>query len=152
MQYHTAMALHYRLYVLAAPLVMAAFALIPSSSIAQQVIVNPSLGISQLDLPTLRAIFGMRMLEWPNGTRVIPFVMDPSSSVHTRFAKEVLQVFPYQLQQAWDRLVFSGTGQAPLVVSSPAEMRRRVGQTPGGIGYVPDGYASDSVFPVEVVE
>jgi hypothetical protein len=143
---------HYRRYILAASLVAAAIALVPPRMIAQEVIVNPSIGVSQLDVPTLRAVFGMRLLEWPDGTRVTPFVMDSDSTVHTRFAKDVLQVFPYQLQQAWDRLVFSGTGQAPLVVSSPADMRRRVAQTPGGIGYLPNEYLSDSVSTVEVVE
>jgi hypothetical protein len=78
--------------------------------------------------------------------------MESDSTVHARFAKNVLQVFPYQLQQAWDRLVFSGTGQAPLVVNSPGEMRRRVEETPGGIGYLPSDYLSDSVSIVEVVE
>jgi hypothetical protein len=146
------MARHHRRFTLAAGLIITAVVLMPSRSIAQQVIVNPSLGISQLDLPTLRAVFGMRLLEWPDGTRVVPFVMDSNSSVHTRFTKEVLEVFPYQLQQAWDRLVFSGTGQAPIVVSSPADMRRRVARTPGGIGYIPNEYVGDSVSIVEVVE
>ncbi|MCG6942703.1 MAG: hypothetical protein LJE69_15800 [Thiohalocapsa sp.] len=117
---------------------------------AQEVIVNPALGISQLDLATLRAIFGMHLSEWPNGTRVTAFVMEPDSKLHARFAKNVLRVFPYQLEQAWDRLVFSGTGQAPLVVHSPEEMRRRVAATPGGIGYLPSGYPADSVVQVEI--
>jgi hypothetical protein len=146
------MARHYPRFILAARLVMAAAAFIPPNSIAQQVIANPGLGISQLDLPTLRAIFGMRIVKWPNGTRVIPFVMEPTSNLHTRFAKDVLHVFPYQLQQAWDRLIFSGTGQAPLIATSPADMRRQVATTPGAIGYVPDGYLSDRVSPVEVVD
>jgi hypothetical protein len=119
---------------------------------AQEVVINPDAGITKIDLPTLRAIFGMRQTEWPNGISVTPFVMDSDSQLHTRFAKNVLQVFPYQLQQAWDRLVFSGTGQAPLVVNSPSEMRRRVAQTPGGIGYLPSEYLGDSVLIVEVVE
>jgi ABC-type phosphate transport system substrate-binding protein len=146
------MARNHRDFALAAGLLITATALMPEMSIAQQVIVNRSLAISQLDVPTLRAAFGMRLLEWPDGTRVVPFVMDSNSTVHARFAKQVLQVFPYQLQQAWDRLVFSGTGQAPRVVSSPADMRRRVAQTPGGIGYVPDDYIDESVSTIEVVE
>jgi len=146
------MARHHRHFCLATGLMVTALILLPQSSIAQQVVVNRSLGISQLDLPTLRAAFGMRLLAWPDGTRVVPFVMDSNSTVHARFAKQVLQVFPYQLQQAWDRLVFSGTGQAPIVVKSPTDMRRRVAQTPGGIGYVPNEYVDDSVSTVEVVE
>ena len=46
------------------------------------------------------------------------------------------ECFPYQLRSAWDRLVFSGTGQAPDTVSSPEEMLARVAGTPGAIGYL----------------
>jgi hypothetical protein len=52
-----------------------------------------------------------------------------------------LQLFPYQLRRAWDRQLFSGTGQAPTVVADEQEMLRRVAATPGAIGYasaVPD--------------
>ena len=37
---------------------------------------------------------------------------------------------------AWDRLVFSGTGQAPDTVTSTEEMLARVASTPGAIGYL----------------
>ena len=119
---------------------------------AQQIVVNKGLDVTRLEVANLRAIFGMRMLEWPDGTRVVPYVMTPDSDLHIQFVKGILQIFPYQLQQAWDRLIFSGTGQSPVVVSSPLEMRRRVAQTPGGIGYLPDGYLNDSVSPVEIIK
>jgi hypothetical protein len=124
----------------------------PSAALTQEVIVNTEVEITQLDLSTLRAAFGMRLLEWPDGTRVVPFVMEPDSAVHVRFVKTVLQIFPYQLQQAWDRLVFSGTGQAPRVVGTPLEMRRRVAGTPGGIGYLPHEFLNDTVSTVEIVK
>jgi hypothetical protein len=124
----------------------------PSAALPQEVIVNRAVEANRLDLSTLRAVFGMRLMEWPDGTRVVPFVMEPDSAVHVRFVKTVLQVFPYQLQQAWDRLVFSGTGQSPRVVASPSEMRRRVAETPGGIGYLPREYLDGTVSTVEVVK
>ncbi|MGH8582307.1 MAG: hypothetical protein ACREWG_05870 [Gammaproteobacteria bacterium] len=55
--------------------------------------------------------------------------------VHVRFCNEVLGLFPYQLRSAWDRLVDSGTGQAPLQVGDPVEMRNRIDGDPGAIGY-----------------
>ncbi|PSJ15922.1 hypothetical protein C7H79_16365, partial [Nitrosomonas supralitoralis] len=45
-------------------------------------------------------------------------------------------VFPYQLRSTWDRLVYSGTGQAPITVNSAEEMLARVANTPGSIGYL----------------
>jgi hypothetical protein len=40
------------------------------------------------------------------------------------------------MRSAWDRLVYSGTGQAPLEVSSEEEMRAKIASTPGAIGYL----------------
>jgi hypothetical protein len=124
----------------------------PSTAVTQEVVVNKAVEVNELDLSTLRAVFGMRLIEWSDGTRIVPFVMEPDAAVHVRFVKNVLQIFPYQLQQAWDRLVFSGTGQSPQVVGSALEMRRRVAGTPGGIGYLPREYLDGSVSTVEVVK
>ena len=124
----------------------------PSPSMAQEVFANSSAAASRVDLHTLRAIFGMRLTEWPNGTRITVYVMDPDSDLHNRFAKRKLQLFPYQLTQAWDRLVFSGTGQAPLQVRSAIEMQRRLLETPGAIGYLPANMNPDDLTNLEVVE
>ncbi|MGH8474048.1 MAG: hypothetical protein ACREVJ_16730, partial [Gammaproteobacteria bacterium] len=51
--------------------------------------------------------------------------------VHVMFCKQILGVFPHQYRSAWDRLVYSGTGQAPLEVASEEEMRARVAGTRG---------------------
>ena len=102
----------------------------------QETIVNAGVPAASMNLNDARAAFGMRLLEWPDGTPVRVFVLDDDHPVHKEFVKKVLQVFPYQLRQSWDRLVFSGTGQAPQVVASQAEMLSKVGKTPGAIGYV----------------
>ena len=94
---------------------------------------------------SLIAIFGMRMTTWPDGTAIRVFVLRNDHPIHPRFCKEVLQVFPHQLQAAWDRLVFSGTGQAPEVVDSEEEMRERVSRTPGAIGYLHKDQIDNSV-------
>jgi hypothetical protein len=108
--------------------------------------------MESVELATLRAIFGMRLLEWPDGTPIRVYVMNSDSELHHQFTKGTLQIFPYQLQQAWDRLVFSGTGQAPREVASVEEMRRRISETPGAIGYLPANELTENIARVEVVE
>ena len=56
--------------------------------------------------------------------------------LHQTVSKERLNVFPYQLRSQWDRLVYSGTGQAPTKVNSVEEMLAKVANTPGAIGYL----------------
>ncbi|MBK1692488.1 hypothetical protein [Ectothiorhodospira mobilis] len=102
---------------------------------AQVVIAHASLGVDSVSPAVLRAVFSMR-LQSLRGQRLTVFVLDPRSPVHERFSKEVLGVFPYQLQHAWNRAVFSGTGAAPMVLGTEAEMLRRVAETAGAIGYV----------------
>ncbi len=111
-------------------------ALISAHSNAADVIVNPGVSQSTISQNTLRAIFGMRLLQWPNGEPITVFVLPPKNPVHTNFIKERLGVFPHQLERSWDLLVFSGTGQPPISVKSEKEMLKRIAETPGAIGYL----------------
>lgn len=116
----------------------------------QEVIVNPDISITTLDVNTLRSIFGMRQSTWPDGSPIRVYVLDDGSDIHGHFAKDKLNIFPYQLEQAWDRLVFSGTGQAPSRVETLDEMRERVAATPGAIGYLPKDWIDSEVVVIRV--
>jgi periplasmic binding family protein len=96
------------------------------------VIVNPAAPAGEaIARNTLSAIFGMRLRAWENGTPIRVYVLPDNHAVHVMFCKQILGVFPHQYRTAWDRLVYSGTGQAPLEVASEEEMRTRVGGTRG---------------------
>lgn len=124
--------------------------LLTASATAQEVVVNPSEIRENLSLNALRAIFGMRLRTWPDGTPITVYVLADEAKLHASFAKHRLQIFPHQLRQTWDRLVFSGTGQAPKKVKSVEEMRAKVASTPGAIGYLPEEFINGSVLKIEV--
>jgi len=92
-----------------------------------------------LSAESVREIFFMRLSSWPDGSPIHVFVLPDSHPLHIRFAKEILEVYPFQLRSAWDRLVYSGTGVAPTTVETPEEMQLRVKNTPGSIGYIGSG-------------
>lgn len=94
---------------------------------------NPKASLSQ---SALSAIFGMRLRKWEDGSPIKVFVLPDDDPLHVAFSKYALRVFPYQLRSAWDRLVFSGTGEEPIKVKSEQQMRTSVGSTPGAIGYL----------------
>jgi len=123
---------------------------LPSALAAQQVIVNPEVDVSALDRNRARLIFTMRINQWRDQQPVTVFVLPDDASLHQRFAKSALQVYPYQLRRTWDRQVFSGTGQAPLQVADEEEMIERVRQTAGAIGYISDQRAAAGVKVIEV--
>jgi hypothetical protein len=106
------------------------------SSSPIEVIVSPTLASVPLDRSLLRAVFTMRVREWPDGSPVRVFVLPDDDPLSDRFYREQLGMYSYVLRNAWDRMVFTGTGLAPTVVQSEREMRERVRSTPGAIGYL----------------
>ncbi len=114
--------------------VFTAWLVIPASAV--EVIAHPSVATSRLSLINAKALFSMRQTRWPDGTRAWVFVLPDAHPTHNAFSKEILNLYPYQLRQTWDRQVYSGTGQAPIEVATEEEMISRVASTPGAIGYV----------------
>ena len=126
-----------------------------ASGVAQaqsvRIIVNPELESVPLDRDLLRALFTMRLRSWPSGPPVRVFVLPDSDPLSDRFYRERLGMYSYVLRAAWDRMVFTGTGQAPTVVRNEEEMRRRVRETPGAIGYVSGSNGAGLQFPGPVL-
>ena len=116
----------------------------------ERVVANPSAPADALSPTALRAIFSMRLRSWPDGSPVRVFVLPDDAPAHVHFAKQLLSIFPHQLRRAWDRGVYSGTGQAPNTVESEAAMRAAVASTSGAIGYLPREMVDESVRVIEV--
>ncbi|NOT68857.1 MAG: hypothetical protein HOP04_11200 [Methylophilaceae bacterium] len=123
----------------------------PSFAATDAVIVT-SLDSSRVISPyQAKAYFGMRIQQWPDGRPLRVFVLPDRHPLHEVFCKTLLNVFPHQLRTAWDRQVFSGTGQAPVEVASEDEMLVRIASTPGAIGYLSRQKADESrVRKIEV--
>jgi ABC-type phosphate transport system substrate-binding protein len=116
-----------------------------------EIIVNPAQSAIAIDRTLLRAIFSLRLRAWPGGTPIRVFVLSDEDPLNAQFCREILGTYPYVLREAWDRMVFTGTALAPTVVKTEKEMRERVENTPGAIGYI--GGGSSRAFPLpETVE
>jgi len=112
---------------------------------AVDVIANKGVALNSLSLASARAIFGMRQVKWPDGSAIRVFVLPDDHTLHGALCKERLNLFPYQLRQSWDRLIYSGMAQAPNEVLSEEELLNKVAATPGAIGYVRKVKANDPV-------
>jgi ABC-type phosphate transport system substrate-binding protein len=108
------------------------------------VIVSPALASTKLDRSLLRAVFTMRVRQWPDGLPVRVFVLPDDDPLSDQFYRERLGMYSYVLRRAWDRMVFTGTGFAPTIVRTEREMIERVRSTPGAIGYVGKRELSES--------
>ncbi len=95
-------------------------------------------------------MFTMRLREWPGQQPVRVFVLKQDNATHITFCKDILNVYPHQLQAGWDRLVYSGTGTAPETLQNEQEMLEAVARTPGAIGYIKEGTPHENVSIVTV--
>lgn len=117
---------------------------------AVDIVVHPGVNETHVSVDSARAIFGMRQPRWSDGSLIHVFVLADTHPTHVALCKETLNLFPYQLRLTWDRLVYSGLGQAPQVLGSEEEMLTRVAATPGAIGYVMKLNAREAVHALPV--
>ncbi len=110
--------------------------LVTSQAVAIEVVTHPQVVDNFLTKTQLRRIYTMRQLHWSDDTAISVFVLPSQHGLHQRFAKERLQIFPYQLNRIWHKLTYSGLGVAPTVVKSESELIQAVSNTPGAIGYI----------------
>jgi len=100
-----------------------------------EIIVNESVPEKQYTINDLRSIFAMQHHIWANGKKIQVFVLSDDDPIHRQLTKTKFNMFPHQFRRIWDRLIFSGTGQAPRQVFSQEEMIEKIIATPNSIGY-----------------
>jgi ABC-type phosphate transport system substrate-binding protein len=101
-----------------------------------RVIVNNNVKVKSLSESSVRWIFSMRQTTWEDGSAIKVYVLHEQNPIHQDFCKNVLSMFPYQLERMWNKLAYSGLGEKPILVSDSQEMIDMVSQEPGAIGYV----------------
>lgn len=87
----------------------------------------------------------MRTKIWPDGSPITVFVLPNNNPEHNQFVRSLLTLLPHQLKRNWDRLVYTGIGQAPTVVADPTEMLEQLKATPGSIGYIKTGSEDETL-------
>ncbi len=103
-----------------------------------------------LTVRELRAIYSLRLKQWPNGLPITVVALSNDSILHNDFCKKILRVFPHQLKLGWDRVTFSGLGRPPIIAKNKDEMYEIIKNTPGAIGYIDqiNKNSESSVIPV----
>ena len=98
-----------------------------------------------------RLQYGASTGKWPDGTPITVFVLRDENEVHREFLLKTLKMLPHQLRRHWDRYIYSGIGQGPVVVESQEEMISKVQATPGAIGYIEGGVPDAQVHKLSVL-
>ena len=90
----------------------------------------------------LQAIFLGKQTTWSDGATIELGVLG-GGPVAEEFLKTYVRKTGSQFQTFWKKAVFSGTGTAPREFGTSAELAAWVAATPGAVGFVADGAASD---------
>lgn len=123
----------------------ALLAFAPTLLSAPKVILNGDSGITNLDSAYLSQIFAMQIRKWPNGMAIQVFTLPSDNDIHREFVISRLHIQAHQLDRIWNRMLFTGTGKAPAVVNSQAEMIEMIQNTPGAIGYTSADYPAGNI-------
>lgn len=117
---------------------------------AVEIIVHPGVTTSEVSRPLARLIFGAKVTRWEDGVAIRVFVLPDESPLHQEVSKGILNMYPYQLRAAWDRIIYTGIGLAPIQVANESEMRKQVASVPGAIGYIGRVLNNDKVRALSV--
>ncbi|QPG05722.1 hypothetical protein IT774_16970 [Salinimonas marina] len=100
-----------------------------------RLIFHPDIQQQTLTQGQARQIFSARQQHWEDGSKIHVFVLDTDTAMHQRFCRQILQMFPYQLERIWNQITYSGQGDPPHIIDSPEALIEAVYATPGAVGY-----------------
>lgn len=130
------------------PLLCAGLA--PAGAEGLKVIVNPSVGLSEISSKDLRAIFLGDTTAVKRGKAVYP-VLNRGQDNLSRFASEYLGKSKTALETYYRSLVFTGRWPMPVSLPGDAEVVEYVGRTPGAISFIRDTSPPGALVTVRVV-
>lgn len=127
------------------------------ASFSAEIIANSYLFQEKISIREVRSIFSLKLRQWRTGERIIVVSYSDENAVaeeqHASFCKNVLKIFPHQLQLAWDRVTYSGIGIPPKKVDSAEQMVEFISKTKGAIGYInSDNVDVDSIYGIKVIK
>ena len=114
-------------------------------------ITHPGNSTSQLSLEDAKKIFLGQATEYPGGAKAIPMDQKDGTPAKTEFLTKVLQKDSGQVKAIWSKLIFTGGMIPPVALGSDAEVKNKVANTKGSLGYVSKGAEDSSVKVLLVV-
>jgi len=108
------------------------------------IIVNAD-NTSGIDVETVKRIYLGKSKAFPYGSRAIPLTFETGDSLRDTFNKDVLGKSESQYSAFWSKLVFTGRGTPPEMISNEEEMLTLVATNPNTIGFIDESKVDGSV-------
>jgi ABC-type phosphate transport system substrate-binding protein len=114
------------------------------------VIVNKGNSLSSINARILRNIYLGKQTFWPDN-KIIVVAMLKGGKIHEKFLKTIVQQNSSQFSLYWKNQTFTGTGVAPKIFDTDAELKAFIKDNPGAIGYISLSGIDDSVKKLPVM-
>lgn len=114
------------------------------------VVVNKGNGVPSINARILRNIYLGKQAMWPDNKPILVAVFK-EGNLHEKFLKTIVQQNPTQFSLYWKNLTFTGTGVAPKVFDTEAEVKAYVKANPGAIGYISVAGIDDSIKKLPIL-
>jgi len=101
--------------------------------------------ITALSKSQVTDIFLGKSNRFPDGTQAVPIDQVESAKVHDEFYVSFADRTAAQIKAYWSRIIFTGRGQPPKVVSNSGELKQLLAHDPRAIGYMERSAVDDSV-------
>ena len=113
-------------------------------------IVNESVDVSKLSKKELKKIYRGKMKMWSKDLDIRPCYANVNTKTGKVFFKKLLKISPAKFKKYWLRMVFSGSGAAPVSLGNVESIIDFVSKNPGGMGIIPASY-KDKLKGVRIV-
>ena len=118
---------------------------------AYALIVNPSLGVTNVSLAEARRIFLGEQQFWPGGGRVVLFVHAPGTPGRAVALRHLYQMREDEFRRYWISKTFRGdVASGPKIVSTDALAKRLTASIPGAVTVVRASEVDPSVRALTV--
>ena len=104
--------------------------------------------VGMLSKSQIADIFMGKMTRFPDGRMILPIDQTENSSVREKFYFKFADKSPAQIKAFWSKIIFTGRGQPPPVVSNDTEVKTFIAKHPGAIGYIEQKLVDESVIVV----
>ena len=108
------------------------------------IIINAN-NISGIDVEMVKRIYLGKSKAFPDGSRAIPLTFETGNGLRDIFNKDVLGKSESQYSAFWSKLVFTGRGTPPEMISNEDEMLTLVATNPNTIGFIDESKVDGSV-------
>lgn len=109
------------------------------------VIVHPGNSLEAITKDELKRIYLGKSKEFPNGLPIAALDQEKESKEKKEFYKKVVGKSLSQVSAYWSRLIFTGKGVPPRVLSNDEELKIWVAFHPESIAYINAGNVDDSI-------